>query len=159
MPRKSPPATVGQLRERRHGKPNHLGAVRGSSGPPCSFAMGPIFLCLLKVDRVVAASVSEWMSCHSLTLAATPEMKKMRENWHRDGSIKSPGACSGDLYSGDALFLRRRDGDPDRRCVVRRSGRGGFRIGDKRRANDGRGGGRGLSAGNGPGVRRRRLAG
>jgi len=34
----------------------------------------------LRLDRVVAASVSEWMSCHSLTLAATPEMKKMQEN-------------------------------------------------------------------------------
>ena len=30
----------------------------------------------LRLDRVVAASVSEWMSCHSLTLAATPEMKR-----------------------------------------------------------------------------------
>jgi hypothetical protein len=43
-------------------------------------------------------SVSEWVSCHSLTLAATPEMKKVRENWHRDGLLKCPGACSGDSY-------------------------------------------------------------
>jgi hypothetical protein len=33
----------------------------------------------LRHDRLVAASVSEWMSCHSLTLAATPEMKNIRE--------------------------------------------------------------------------------
>jgi hypothetical protein len=49
---------------------------------------------LLWLDRVVAASVSEWMSCHSLTLAATPEMKKTWENWHRDDfgpASKDPG--------------------------------------------------------------------
>jgi hypothetical protein len=61
----------------------------------------------LRLDRVVAASVSEWMSCHSLTLAATPEMKKMRENWHRDGLIKCLGACPGDLYADPpAKFFR-----------------------------------------------------
>jgi len=65
--------------------------------PEFSFAMGPIPPSWLRPDRVVAASVSEWMSCHSLTLAATPEMKKMRENWHRDGLIKCPGACPGIL--------------------------------------------------------------
>jgi hypothetical protein len=42
-----------------------------------SFAMGPILRCLLGLGWVVAASVSEWMSLHSLTLAATSEMKKM----------------------------------------------------------------------------------
>ena len=60
--------------------------------------MGSILRSWLRLDRVVAASVSEWMSCHSLTLAATPEMKKMRENWHRDGLIK----CSGDLHFSGA---------------------------------------------------------
>src|SRR5664279_5229925 len=39
---------------------------------------------------VVAASVSEWMSFHSLTLAATPAMKKMREKRHRGGSALAP---------------------------------------------------------------------
>ena len=38
--------------------------------------MGPIPRSWLRLDRMVAASVSEWMSRHSLTLAATPEMKK-----------------------------------------------------------------------------------
>jgi hypothetical protein len=38
--------------------------------------MGPIPRSLLQFDRVVAASVSEWMSRHALTLAATPEMKR-----------------------------------------------------------------------------------
>ena len=66
-----------------------------------SFPMGPIPRSLLRLDRVVAASVSEWRSCHSLTLAATPEMKKMRDNWHRNGLIKCPGACSGGLYVSD----------------------------------------------------------
>ena len=63
--------------------------------------MDPKLWSLLWLDRVVAASVSEWRSCHSLTLAATPETKKTREIWHRDGLIKYPGACPGDLYCTD----------------------------------------------------------
>ena len=38
------------------------------------------------------------MFFHSLTLAATAEMKRVEENWHQGGSIKCPGACSGDVY-------------------------------------------------------------
>jgi hypothetical protein len=40
---------------------------------------------------VVATSVSEWMSFHSLTLAATPEMKKMRRIGIQAIPIKCPG--------------------------------------------------------------------
>ena len=48
-----------------------------------SFAMGPIPRSWaaaageLRLGWAVAASVSEWMSLHSLTLVATSEMKKM----------------------------------------------------------------------------------
>jgi hypothetical protein len=41
---------------------------------------------------VVAASVSEWMLFHSLTLAATMEMKSVKRNRHRGDSIKGRGA-------------------------------------------------------------------
>jgi len=49
------------------------------------------------------------MSVHSLTLAATSEMKKAEGIWHRSGLIKCPGACSGDVYSeslADVLLRR-----------------------------------------------------
>jgi hypothetical protein len=38
--------------------------------------MVPILRSSLRLGGVVAASVSEWMRIHSLTLAATSEMKK-----------------------------------------------------------------------------------
>jgi hypothetical protein len=38
------------------------------------------------------------MSFHSLTLAATPEMKKRRRIGIEAVPIKYPGACPGDLY-------------------------------------------------------------
>ena len=66
--------------------------------------MGPMPRSLLWLDRVVAASVSEWMNLHSLTLAATSEMKKAEGIWHQCGLIKCPGACSGDLYSNHGLY-------------------------------------------------------
>jgi len=45
----------------------------------------------LWLGRVVAASVSEGMRIHSLTLAATSEMKIVNENWHRSGLIDGFG--------------------------------------------------------------------
>jgi len=64
-----------------------------------SFAMGPIPRSWLRLGWAVAASVSEWRLIHSLTLAATSEMKNVEGIWHRSGLIKCPGACSGDVYS------------------------------------------------------------
>jgi len=46
--------------------------------------------------------VSEWMLFHSLTLAATAEMKRVEGNWSRGGSIKGPG----DLYSRSFALIR-----------------------------------------------------
>ena len=74
-----------------------IGEIRGDIRG-CSFAMGSIPRSWLRLGWAVAASVSEWKSIHSLTLAATAEMKRVEGNWHQGGSIKCPGACSGDLY-------------------------------------------------------------
>ena len=73
-------------------------ALHSSRQAVCSLAMGPIPRSWLRLGRAVAASVSEWKSIHSLTLAATAEMKRVEGNWHRGGSIKCPGACPGNLY-------------------------------------------------------------
>ena len=43
--------------------------------------MGPIPRSWLRLGGAVAASVSEWMSLHSLTLAATSEKKKAERIW------------------------------------------------------------------------------
>jgi len=52
----------------------------------------------LRLGLVVAASVSEWKRIHSLTLAATSEMKQVEANWYQSGSTKCPGACPEDVY-------------------------------------------------------------
>ena len=53
---------------------------------------------LLRLDCIVAASVSEWMLFHSLTLAATAEDNRERHCFCRDiplGSRHGAGSLSG----------------------------------------------------------------
>jgi hypothetical protein len=67
--------------------------------PDRSFAMGSIPRSWLRLGWAVAASVSEWMLFHSLTLAATAEIKGTGGDWHRCDLVKCPGVCSEDVYA------------------------------------------------------------
>jgi len=50
---------------------------------------------LLRLGWAVAASVSEWKSIHSLTLAATAELKRVEGNWHEVVRSNAPELAPG----------------------------------------------------------------
>jgi len=59
-------------------------------------------------------------------------MKKMRENWHRDGLIKCPGACPGDVYF-NLLQARAAPGFPA--TLAEKKTPAGFGTGRRRRVD------------------------
>jgi len=81
-----------------------------------------------RLGWAVAASVSEGMRFHSLTLAATSEMKKMEGNWHRSGLVKCPGAFSADVCASDVGDLDDRTGRAPRLAIEKTSGQANMAI-------------------------------
>jgi hypothetical protein len=51
--------------------------------------------------------MGEWMLFHSLTLAATAEMKRVEGNWPQGGLIKCLHAVTADIRMEQSAALRR----------------------------------------------------